>query len=85
MNEPAILIAPDTLRIGRRLDCPLAQAWSLLTESAPRATWLAAGEMELVPGGRVELVFRNSGLTPDDDPPPASSSATAASPAATSS
>ncbi len=66
-----VLTATDTLRIERLLPGPIERVWSYLTESGKRARWLAAGEMDLRVGGKVEHVFRNWELTENDDPPPA--------------
>jgi uncharacterized protein YndB with AHSA1/START domain len=62
--------AADTVRLERWLPGPVERVWRYLTEPELRAQWLAAGDMELRPGGAVELVFRNNALTPNDDPPP---------------
>lgn len=62
----------DTVRLERILPGPIERVWAYLTESEKRATWLAAGDMDLHIGGSVELVFRNSSLTGhEDDAPPA--------------
>jgi hypothetical protein len=53
-----VVIAPDAVRLTRVLPGPIERAWAFLTLSHKRATWLAAGEMELLMGGRVEHVFR---------------------------
>lgn len=71
MTDYGVVTASDTVRLERTLPGPIERVWAYLTESDKRATWLAAGDMELRPGGRVEHVFRNSELTPDDEPPPA--------------
>ena len=71
MSEYGVVTARDTVRIERTLPGPIERVWDYLTKSDMRATWLAAGDMELRPGGKVEHVFRNNSLTPDDDPPPA--------------
>lgn len=55
-----------TLRIRRLLPGPIERVWQYLTVSDLRRRWLAAGEMDLTPGGTVELVWRNDELT---DPP----------------
>jgi len=72
-NAPApeygVAIAPDTVRIERRLPGPIERVWSYLTDSEKRGRWLATGQMELRIGGRVEHLFRNSTLTEDDKPP----------------
>jgi uncharacterized protein YndB with AHSA1/START domain len=64
------LVAPETVRIERRLPGPRERVWRYLTEPDLRKTWLAAGAFDLTPGGSVELVFRNGELTPGDDPTP---------------
>lgn len=66
-----VIIGPGTVRFERMLPGPIERVWSYLTDSKKRRTWLAAGEMELRPGGQVEHIFRNSELTTHDDPPPA--------------
>jgi uncharacterized protein YndB with AHSA1/START domain len=71
MTEFGTMIARDTVRIERTLPGPIERVWAYLTESDRRATWLAAGDMELRRGGKVEHIFRNNSLTPNDDPPPA--------------
>ena len=70
MKDYGQVTGRGTVRFERLLSAPVERVWSFLTDSGKRATWLAGGEMELHPGGRVELVFRNSSLTVDDDPPP---------------
>lgn len=71
--EPAYGTPVDTdgVRLERLLPGPIERVWHYLTDPDARATWLAAGAMELRVGGRVEHVFRNNTLTQDDDPPPA--------------
>jgi uncharacterized protein YndB with AHSA1/START domain len=72
-QDPAygVIIGPGTVRFERMLPGPIERVWSYLTDSKKRRTWLAAGEMELRPGGQVEHIFRNSELTTHDEPPPA--------------
>lgn len=71
MNQDyGVVTAPDTVRIERLLPGPIERVWSYLTDPAKRATWFAGGNMELSPGGAVELKFHNSNLTPGDDAPP---------------
>jgi len=65
-NAFGTLVESDTLKIHRRLPGPIDRGWAYLTQSDLRRQWLAAGEMELVPGAPVELVWRNDDLT---DPP----------------
>ncbi len=71
MNDYAQVIAPTTVRIERSMPGPIERLWDYLTDSEKRGHWLAAGDMELREGGRVDLVFRNSELTGNDDPAPA--------------
>ena len=55
----------DAIRIERVLPGPRERVWRYLTEPDLRRRWLAAGAFDLVPGGAVELVFRNNELTPE--------------------
>lgn len=59
------LVEPLALKIQRRLPGPIERVWAYLTESELRGRWLAKGDMELRPGGRVELVWRNDELSPE--------------------
>ena len=70
LNEFGVVTEARTLRIRRVLPGPIERVWAYLTESEKRAKWLAAGEMELRVGGRVELTFRHSGLSPHAEPIP---------------
>ena len=69
MNDDAraTLVKPSTIRFERLLPGPIERVWAYLTESAKRATWLAAGEFELRMGGKIELIFENDKLS-DDTP-----------------
>lgn len=72
MNEDyGVLTAHDTVRIERLLPGSIDRVWGWITEEDKRALWFAGGTMELRVGGRVELAFRHSDLTPADDPAPA--------------
>lgn len=64
MDEYGTLTAADAVRFERLLPGPIERVWAFLTESDKRATWLAAGPMELRVGGGVELRFHNSDLSP---------------------
>lgn len=66
----AVVSPEGTVRVERLLPGPIERVWSYLTDSNKRATWLAAGEMDLRVGGRVEHIFRDNSLTEKDDPPP---------------
>lgn len=67
-EPPGIAIDTQTVRIERLLPGPIERAWAWLTESDKRGKWLAAGEMELRVGGKVELVFRHSELSHEPAP-----------------
>ena len=56
------LIGPDTLRIQRLLPGPIERVWAYLVDSELRKLWFAAGEMEMVEGAPLELVWRNDDL-----------------------
>lgn len=70
MNAYGLVTAPDTVRLERLLPGPIERVWRYLTDADARGSWLAAGPMDLRPGGRVDLVFRNSELTGHDGTPP---------------
>jgi len=70
MNDYGVLLAPRTVRLERVLPGPIARVWSYLVESDKRAEWLASGEMEPRVGGKVELWFNHSTLTPHKEVTP---------------
>ncbi len=49
------------LRFERRLHHPAAKVWAALTEPSHLADWLADATVELVPGGKLQLCFGNTG------------------------
>lgn len=48
------------LRFERRLSHPVDKVWSALTEPDELAGWLAASDVELTEGGRIELRWLNT-------------------------
>ena len=70
MGEFGESINQDTVRIERLLPGPIERVWTYLTDSEKRGTWLAKGEMDLRVGGKVELNFLHSSLTPHVEPTP---------------
>jgi uncharacterized protein YndB with AHSA1/START domain len=62
MDALAERIAPDAIRLERLLPGPLERVWAFLTQADQRARWLAGGEWELRPGGRIELIFDHARL-----------------------
>ncbi|AHG22507.1 ATPase [Chania multitudinisentens RB-25] len=71
MNDYGLIIEPGTLRIQRLLPGTLEHVWAYLTESDKRASWLAAGDMTLQKGAKVELLFCHSKLTDEPENLPA--------------
>jgi uncharacterized protein YndB with AHSA1/START domain len=69
-NTYGTLVDASTVRIERRLPGPIERVWSYITDSELRRQWLASGEMELKPGAKFELVWRNDNLAePGDERP----------------
>jgi uncharacterized protein YndB with AHSA1/START domain len=64
-----IVTEPGTLRLERALPGPIERVWAYLTESEKRGKWLAAGQMELWVGGRVELHWRPETLSAEKTAP----------------
>ena len=64
------IIAPGALRFERTLPGPIDRVWAYLTESEKRGRWLARGDMELFEGGKVELHFLHTDLSPLPAPVP---------------
>jgi uncharacterized protein YndB with AHSA1/START domain len=71
MSDHGEILGAGTVRFERLLPGPIDNVWAHLTEPGKRALWLAGGEMDLRPGGRVELVFRHGDLSPLKEPVPA--------------
>jgi uncharacterized protein YndB with AHSA1/START domain len=61
--------APGEARFVRLLPGPIERVWDYLTNGEKRAKWFAGGPMELRVGGKVDLLFRHSNLSPDEEPP----------------
>lgn len=71
MTDHGSFTPPGTLRFERLLPGPIETVWAYLVEPDLRAQWLAGGEMDLKPGGKGALIFRNGDLSGPDDLPPA--------------
>jgi uncharacterized protein YndB with AHSA1/START domain len=69
-TEFGTVTAADTVRFDRLLPGPIERVWAFLTEPEKRAQWLAGGPMELRVGGKVELNFRHSELSPQSETVP---------------
>ena len=70
MSEYGEILEPKTVRLERTLPGPIERVWAYLTDSQERGTWLASGEMQLRRGGRVELDWKHSDLSPVQEPVP---------------
>ncbi len=70
MNEYGKLITPTTLQFERTLPGPIENVWEYLVDDEKRGLWFAGGPTELVPDGKMELVFNNSKFADIDDPTP---------------
>ena len=47
------ILDAGTIRFERLLPGPIERVWAFLTESEKRKLWLAAGDFELRPGGKL--------------------------------
>ena len=68
MHEYLDRIAADTLRLERLLPGPIERVWAFLTDSEKRGRWLATGEWDLRPGGRIEMHFAHDRLSAEPTP-----------------
>ncbi|WP_374302362.1 SRPBCC family protein [Ferrovibrio sp.] len=64
------VLESGAVRFQRLLPGPIERVWDYITDPEKRATWLAAGEMDLRVGGQVVLNFRNGDLAPKGEPVP---------------
>jgi uncharacterized protein YndB with AHSA1/START domain len=65
-----VVTRPGAIRFERLLPGPIERVWEYLTDSEKRGLWLASGEMERREGGKLELNFLHSSLSPDDEQVP---------------
>lgn len=70
MSEFGKRTSKDTVRLERLLPGPVERVWAYLVESEKRGKWLAKGELEPWVGGKVQLQFLHSSLTPVQEPIP---------------
>jgi uncharacterized protein YndB with AHSA1/START domain len=64
MKDYATETAPGTIRFERHMPGPITRLWDFLTHPTIRGRWLATGPMDLVEGGKYEMVIRHDELTP---------------------
>ena len=67
---PVERTAPDTIRLERLLDAPVATVWRYLTDGELRGQWFAGGSTAEA-NGDLDLVFDHDNLSADDVPYPA--------------
>lgn len=70
MKDYGIVTEPGVIRFERLLPGPAERVWAYLTESEKRAKWLASGEMELKPGGKISLFFLHETLSSEKEKVP---------------
>jgi uncharacterized protein YndB with AHSA1/START domain len=71
MNDDfAAMLSPTEIRFERLLPGPIETVWAFLTDSRKRGEWLASGPMDLRVGGKAELRFKHSDLSPNKAAPP---------------
>jgi uncharacterized protein YndB with AHSA1/START domain len=70
MTDEGKVLSPTEVRFERLLPGPIETVWAYLTDSKMRGEWLAPGPMELRVGGKVQLRFKHSDLSPNKAPPP---------------
>jgi len=69
ISAPIGRIAPDTIRLERRLDAPVDKVWRYLTEAELRGQWFMGGT-DATPGGEFELKIDHDNLSTDEVPYP---------------
>lgn len=70
MNDYGTVLSPTEVRFERLLPGPIETVWAYLTDSKKRGEWFASGPMDLRVGGKVQLHFKHSDLSPNKAPPP---------------
>ena len=68
-DDRAVRTATDTVEIQRLLPGPIDRVWQYLVDPEKRRLWLAAGELDLRPGGVAHLRFRHAELSTGHDVP----------------
>lgn len=70
MTDRPTILSPTEIRFERLLPGPIEIVWAFLTDEKKRGEWLASGPMDPRVGGKVELRFKHSDLSPNKAPPP---------------
>jgi uncharacterized protein YndB with AHSA1/START domain len=64
------ILDTQTVRFERLLPGPIERVWAYLSDSEKRRKWLAAGDWDLRVGGKAEMRFNHSELTPHKETTP---------------
>lgn len=67
MSDYGVLTEGGAVRFERRFDASIDRVWAHLTEPSLRARWLAAGAIDLRPGGVVDMEFDQGALAGDGE------------------
>ena len=65
---PVERIAPDSIRLERTLDAPVATVWRYLTEADLRSRWFMGGT-DATPGGAFDLLVDHDNLSDEPNVP----------------
>lgn len=68
-RQPGDHSTPGEVRLTRILPGPIERVWEYLTDAEKRSTWFAGGNMDLRPGGKMQLQMRHLNLAPGETPP----------------
>lgn len=70
-NDASVtLTAPGTMVLERLLPGPIERVWAYLTDGDKRQKWIAAGDMDLKPGGKYEYIFDHDQISEEVEPVP---------------
>ena len=70
MEKYGKLIDKTTLQFERILPGTPEHIWEYLVDGEKRALWFAGGPTELIPNGKMDLLFKNSKFSKVPDPAP---------------
>jgi uncharacterized protein YndB with AHSA1/START domain len=70
MSDYGKVTESGVVQFERLLPSPIERVWDYLVDSELRGSWLASGPLEPRVGGKVDLFFHHSELTPHDEPTP---------------
>lgn len=70
MSDYGIVTEAGSVRFERLLPASVERVWQYLTDPELRRRWFAGGALEQKPGGRLQLIFRNSELSGEGEEVP---------------